>query len=129
MRELLKLAERCEQATGPDRELDCVISRALIEVPEGCKAVHSDLTSQAGVIVDRVGRIYGTVYYQPFTASVDAALALVPDGFEWRAQWSELPDRTWAGIAGVQGINTTAATPALALCAAALRAQEADDAE
>lgn len=102
---LLALAGRCEQASVPDRGLDGEIGKAVGSEPFAiCDTGNSPI-------------------FMSFTASLDAAMSLVPEGCEWRVNWSELPDRTWAGIAGVQGLNTSAATPALALCAAALRAR------
>lgn len=112
------LIERLEAAEGPDRELGLAISIACgMETPHLCP-----------------------------TASIDAALKLVPEGW-WLAGLSfshpdfrSFQDREWhAEIAGpvswveydgfpepefnCEGGN--AATPALALCAAALRAREA----
>lgn len=102
---LLELAERCEAATGPDRDLSIEITDAL----------------------DPSDRVRG---YPDYTASVDAALSLVPEGYDaldlkfgprgadepkWRAiVW--MPSRN-------VGWDADAATPALALCAAALRAR------
>lgn len=113
MTDLLALAERCEQATGPDRELDARIEAALAEA-------DFDALANDGVHV----RDWNAPAY---TASIDAAMSLVPEGREWRVRWCELPDGTWASIARIGengcGLNTSAATPALALCAAALRAR------
>lgn len=124
MSELMKLAERCEEAKGCDRELDVHIHYA-VELNEACspELAKRHATSEfisAHPVDDGVGGIQ--VLVRDYTASLDAAMTLVPEGYEWSARWGELPDRTWAGIAGVQGVNTAAATPALALCAAALRA-------
>ncbi len=93
--ELEALAVRCEAATGPDRELDALIN-------------------------DIAGR---RPTMPAYTASLDAAMTLVPEGYLYgignpegaaHAVVSESPD---ALIDPVK-----AATPALALCAASLRA-------
>ena len=99
--ELLELAERVENATGSDRNLDADIMRAV---------------GQAGLKAD----------YQPtpFTASLDAAMQLVPEGTLWRVnKWANGADASVAFVKPYrEGPRCTAATPALALCAAALRA-------
>lgn len=99
MSELLRLAERCEQATGDSFDLNHAIARAI-----GCAS-------------------------EPFTASIDAALTLVPEG--WFVRLDDLgadgmplamlyaPDRP-----NCMGV---ARDLKLALCAAALRARAAMD--
>lgn len=104
---LSELAERCEQAAGPDRELDEAIAAA----------VHlKQLTySSPEWIKD-----------PEFTTSLDGALTLVPEGCGliykrhgiknvWRVQILSGGGETF--------VDGDAATPALALCAAALRAR------
>jgi len=128
MTALLELAERCEKAIWPDRELDAAIGYAV--APE--KA---------------------SIHYRPvYTASIDAAMTLVPEDFilgnlRQRTRY-ELADalqnsvderehREWTAYIHPQTNERTfrigprhfhhgdAATPALALCAAALRARTA----
>jgi hypothetical protein len=113
MTDLLKLAERCEQASGPDLDLSHDIARALVG--------HSGYK------------------YQPYTASLDAAMTLVPEGWQGdRLSWwagceascvlieTHLVGDEWVREAGWLGrVEGEAATPALALCAAALRARAA----
>ena len=75
---LLALAERCEQAAGPDRELDQEISRVLLPA------------TAEGITRSRYGwsyRVFGPSGWDdewietlPFTASLDAAVTLVPEG-------------------------------------------------
>jgi hypothetical protein len=110
MTDLVELAERCEAATGPDRELD----RCLFAVAHG---------------VERE-RVTGPLDIS-YTASLDAAITLVPEGMGiielrfnnssrdglWRAYLNVSPTADAVANGG------DAATPALALCAAALRAQ------
>jgi hypothetical protein len=73
--ELIALAIRCEQATGPDRELDGEIAMALMphrdwfrfEDTWGARCISDD-----------------SAFDMPdeYTRSIDAAMTLAPDGFE-----------------------------------------------
>lgn len=99
--ELLALAERCEKAVKPDRRLDEDIAYA-------CR----------------------TKWPSPkYTSSVDAASKLLPPFWYWELQRGVVgcgsatigKEGDWGPI--VEYIS--AATPALALCAAALRARAA----
>jgi len=112
---LLALAERCEQAAGPDRELDAEIARFLV------------LAGAEDIARSRYGWSY-------FTASLDAAVTLVPEGWKWSLDWTQrapyLDCAVAAAFAHGSGINpadteAAAKTTALALCAAALRARAA----
>lgn len=125
--ELLVLAERVEALTGPDRSADCWIENHL-----GLARFVPDRPAPFGE-----GWLDKRVEPKPYTTSLDAALSLVPEGLfcsvcqqvrtgKWRA-WIN------AGLPGKYGrvrfkqISETeeAATPALALTAAALRARAA----
>lgn len=94
---LLELADRVEQATGPDRDLD-------------------------GEIHSGIGKRDQQWSYAPsYTASLDAAMTLVPEGLDVNLWWGirkGLPLATAEIDAGMVGM---AATPALALAAACLR--------
>ena len=124
---LLALADRVEKASGPDRELDAAVCVAALGMFE------------EGGSVGFTGR--GDMRPPPnFTASIDAALSLVPDG--WRvnsADWSipgryrwmlkgpclkRVPNDDGGWDAGDDWYVGAASrgTPALALTAAALRA-------
>ncbi len=85
---LLELAERCEAATGPSYVLDLEIAEVI---------APTELAWQP-----------------PYTASLDAAMMLVPDHDGWIIMGNSA--KVGRQISG-------AATPALALCAAALRAR------
>jgi hypothetical protein len=113
---LAQLAERCEAATGPDRELDWAIYKAIGSPPEPILGGSS---------------ISGQQWYaKAFTASIDAALTLVPEGW-WIATLGqnlhgELTHCTLYNDFPVPLADCKrAATPALAICAAALRARSA----
>ena len=107
---LRALADRVEALAGPDREVDAQVGRYF------------------------AAQFLGYVPWEPqtgcakFTASLDAALSLVPEGWVWMtgcapdgAFFATLSPTDESGIA-LGMIDTLAATPALALCAAALRA-------
>ncbi len=123
---LLTLAWRCEKATGPDRPISWYIWEA-VEMP----------------IIDEWSRNGSAPAY---TDSLDAAMSLVPEGWRWvlrqanadeckgaffcRLESGDFKSITWGKggeyitdvISGVD-VFCWSATPALALCAAALRAR------
>jgi hypothetical protein len=116
---LLALAERCEQAVGPDRELDVAIARAL-----DWKPLYRDDYSKwwpPAAVEDSRARKRSILHHptQPlpkFTASLDDALTLVPEECGWMVMNSAAKVGVWP---------SHGATPALAFCAAALRARAA----
>lgn len=106
---LIALAERCEAATGPDRGLDA--------------EMHFRITDGVGCGMAQDAPAY--------TASIDAALMLVPkrrpDGLHLHITKIGYPsgiDRSTASIFDEEThvTSASASTPALAICAAALRA-------
>jgi len=101
--DLTRLAEMCEGAEGPSYDLEKKIAEA-------------------------VG--YPAIVPPAYTASLDAAVTLVPEGWYWRAGHGVL----WAGWAHLNRKHSDhcdrddehsahAETPALALCTASLRAR------
>ena len=127
---LLALAERCEQAAGPDRELDAEIAwmltaqdRKRLGPPDLRREIwHAGLPTPAWVLFENVSS-----FHPAYTASLDAAVTLVPEGWTWGRFHSGTvecmtlngPDNSILVERG-EGIST-----ALALCAAALRARAA----
>jgi hypothetical protein len=105
---LVGLAVRCEQATGPDRELDRAVWYALQDILSGDPA-------------------HGPTY----TASLDAAMALLPPNWKLRQMQFSAPcadDRKWhlnlhGGREGEDTFVGRGASIALALTAACLRAR------
>ena len=105
-----ELIARIEAATGPDREIDRAIMELLCLAPD--------------YAADWGGRGFERPAPFAYTASIDAALTLVPDGHD---KWAV----SGRNAAVVQSSNKEvthaewmyAATPALALCAAALKAR------
>ena len=114
-----ELLAALEAATGPDRELD------------RCISLLSD-----GKNPDEYVLVGATAHLIPqYTASIDAALLLVPEGWHWAVYTDKMicgkngvrvviggPDRTRRGWSKIIH-ETYAATPALALCIAALKAR------
>jgi hypothetical protein len=104
---LIELAERCEAATGPDREIDTLIGYAV------------DLPTEDAQL-------------PRYTASLDAALTLVPEGWTFanlsqsdrKGWWCELRQGYLTSYDKVAfGSQLENASPALAVAAAALRAR------
>ena len=109
---LLALAERCEDARGPDREIDiriCTDALNKSRLDEGFQVAPT------------------------FTASVDAALTLVPEGWNDNVSWSAkkqkarawcewMPEAPFAPSDWIVHYGR-GANRALAICAAALRAR------
>ncbi len=130
--EFLQLAERCEKATGPDREIDFAIGllSGVYQLAEPIcgERIEGDTT----VYVTYMHPVYNSQWHGPInscvpklTASLDAITALIErelPGWHWHASThmrkgvSAINDGSndWAWI--------TADTPALALCAAFCRA-------
>lgn len=106
------LIAKLESATEGSRELDALIWQAL---------------------GNPVPRRPDWPYHVPaptWTTSIDAALSLVPEGWEWALEFNQNNDETaWVATCRMGDpmlfIEPEAATPALALCIAALKAREA----
>jgi hypothetical protein len=134
-----ELSKRVEALTGPCRETDAEIGCAVHFVPDkaGCDWARSPNWRCAPFKQGRsvyVGYYDGeanspTAYSDPpaFTASLDAAMTLVPEGCSWDVGNSGPDCGPWACVttAGEVDHGVHAATPALALTAAALYAREA----
>lgn len=130
MTDLRELVERLEAAEGPSRELDAEIARALgwkdvgigPHAPQTVKWVRPDGS-------ETFNRL------PAYTASIDAALTLVPEGWEWTVGNTYAEGRTFArvenfALKGEPNFNVDGQRPpALALTIAALKAREADDAD
>ena len=116
---LLALADRVEAATGPDREMDAEIAFAV-----GWRKSRGEWWKPPG---GEWGLVLPT-----FTASLDAALSLVPEGWRWSVDFTQRAPYQDCGRADLYAPGSGykpadvqdvyAATPALALTAAALRA-------
>lgn len=142
--DLVALAGRVERASGADRELDAEI--ALATAYAGCRRRTAESNHRLPV-----ENQFGHGFFPPsYTTSLDAAMSLVPEGWaiDKLSMWPASPESAsnlsapqshchmvgtsvqrmgrkmvW-GHGGSDGrVDATAATPALALVAAALRAR------
>lgn len=108
MTDLNTLADRIESLTGPSREVDLEIHNSPFP-----PSLHYRLSANTPA----------------FTASLDAAMALVPEGlgreafFLQRNSHGQCFADVWTDAEFNRYVKGKAATPALALCAAALRAR------
>ena len=130
MSELIRLAERCEKADTPSLDLDKSILRALGFTWRGMNYWSADNeTAWKGLAT--------------FSYSIDAAITLIPDGFclaslgfcegdEYQAGWhcelvSKPEHYVFVGLDDPMNFHREdprrIKTPALAVCAAALRAR------
>ena len=133
MADLSQLIERVEAATGPDRRIDAAIWYAVIEKPLPGEKRDRDV----------IGR------WPAYTASLDAAMTLVPEGARWtmrtrhpgdkhrnvNAYFVHLESHDFKSVTWGKGenwitdrvngwdVSAWAATPALALVAASLKAR------
>jgi len=120
-----QLAARIEAAGGPDRELDTLIdifgmstsdNASIREMAEHYKALPDGQIEVQGNVLDWHGLHY--------TASLDAAMMLVPEGHLWHVSgglnWGYVTIES--GDDRIEDFKGNAATPALALSAAAIRA-------
>jgi hypothetical protein len=123
---LLELAERCEAATGPDRELDAAVCapdyRRLLGAPFVSLSPDARRV-EFGTHHQGEDHIVYSREPLPVTASLDAAMTLVPEGWcfelgDWEGAWA----RVFVN-GNTERCFAEAATPALALCAAALRSR------
>jgi hypothetical protein len=141
---LLELAERCERAAGPDRELDGAIDRLLNKRPKtGDYDANENclwrVDGYSGLCTRSDGFARNSFCARDYTASLDAAMTLVPEGA------GILLDRYWLreGEAWSAKVSTggvpenrarqfyaqDAKSGSLALCAAALKARTASAGE
>lgn len=121
-----RLIARLEKATGPDRELDGLIFRAIDEQP-GDRWQQFAVGEGGADVWYRECRDEKGAYISPsfYTASIDAALALVPDGLDWDVSWVGGVYSGCVGFDATADIDVRGATPAIALCIAALKARAA----
>lgn len=120
---LLALASRVEAATGADRELDAAISCAL-KFPDLCPAQPDDFDGKYGYSAGNIKCEHGFLMADRYSASLDAALTLVPSGWAWclYSSGDEPGHVRLSKGASSNSVTADAASPALALAAAALRA-------
>lgn len=122
------LIERLEQCNGADRELDARIWAELDGRDVVCSATwHGALFGRNRkpphdeCFIWQPGRAWELVPW--FTSSIDAALTLVPVGMEWQVHSGCGAQVNDVSIRPVRKNYADGATPALALCIAALKAR------
>jgi hypothetical protein len=93
---LLALAERCEQAAGPDRVLDAEITKSFI--PRDATHVAHSRDGWSFIIAQE----FEWLENQPYTASLDAAVTLVPEGCDWHCQSNPSVTACWASVSPVK---------------------------
>lgn len=137
--EMLSLAERCERATGPDDMLDRDIKIAcegLRDTPEGYrwKLFPDEVVDRQQfplLYPDGTPTNRQMMSSPAYTSSLDAAMTLVPEVLEWETGsvgWARLrPADTLDQLDPRVVLVRKAATPALALCAASLRARASSE--
>jgi hypothetical protein len=118
------LAERCEKIVGPDRAIDTAIAKEL-----GYKVWERADCSKNECWTD----LRGWMVLPSYTASLDAAELLIPSEHKWAVYGGGYASvARWDGTEADEEIDldhVKAATPALALCAAALKARAASAGE
>lgn len=105
VQDLIDLAERCAKATEGSREIDALIWCVI-------EPSHTHRKASPHQAPD-------------YTGSIDDAVMLVPEGWTWSADASVPGWQPQFKLFNFENKSVTgqAATPALALCAAALRAR------
>lgn len=122
------LAARVEAAEGPSRELDAEICAHILRSASdqfglGCTfEVQQSSTDETSWSVVTYANVQKSDRQSPpaYTSSLDAAMTLVPEG---RSATISIRKPAAACIDGPRQNWCYANTPALALCAAALRAR------
>ena len=136
-----ELIQKLQDTDGPSRKLDAEIALTIGLAETYCPPEH--LASEKPVVFSslRSGRIRATFDekyfhdYPPvsnFTSSIDAAMTLIPDGWEWEIQFGMLTDRNIFMVKMGQHIEVEHPNPfqecapcfPLAICIAALKARD-----
>lgn len=86
MVDLLALADRVEKLTGPDRVVDALIADAIRWWPEGFNRI--DYFGRDRRRNDKASPLPEKIDCPQWSASLDAAMTLVPEGFKWRCGYS-----------------------------------------
>lgn len=140
MSDFSELARRLEDASEPDRKLDAEIDVAVRAGPgaQFPSWIYTNFPTWRARDDGRVEVVHsdgkGGVHWtpRPYTKSIDAACTLIPTELDWRVDtMTGLPGAIVAVPNAWLSTKTAprlyhAATPALALCVAALRALCAD---
>lgn len=132
---LNELAARVEALQGPCRKTDAAIFRAIdapLPAEFAGKKIALTFDEARSAFFMEMGDM--VVRYEPpkYTASIDAAMTLVPEGCEWMLETDYqrrgdpiTANINWLDVDGIEHSWATGHSPALALCAASLRALSA----
>lgn len=129
MTTLSTLIERLCAATGPDREIDRDIWW-MTDHARASKCYWNAATGLPQPLGDKIpgglGRWAVETSAPNYTASIDAALTLVPDGISWEMySWPTGSMKFHASCGGGALNSMSNVNPAIAICIAALKAREA----
>lgn len=128
--DVLALAARVEALTGPDQETDAEIA-CTVKFRQLRPSRPDDFDGEYGYNPGYLKCEHGFLMADAYTASLDAAASLVPAGWAWTLYGGDRADETATAYCVPRGAalpwpewvtDIDAATPALALTAAALRA-------
>ena len=128
-----QLAARIEALDGPSREVDAEIYAWVRMSLYGSPEAYPAPSGKGRVVCWYKSGTHGTTIAPRYTASLDAAMSLVPEGASWEMRWFSGDKKSWItffppGDAEDDYFHIyNARTPALALCAAALRARRQND--
>lgn len=130
MPSLNELIEKIEAAGGPDPELDREVMMAAGYRYEqrdiGCRYEDGSVALD-WVYVDTKTDKWRSTHPLEFTASIDAAMTLIPSGWHRSMFDADNGDALCKLERDEQGIHTRGKTWPLALCAAALKARQEDN--
>lgn len=118
------LIAKLSAATGPSRELDAEIAVVVNGgeiVWKQTRYTMEQHPARRYASAQHIGG-YGFDHVPEYTASLDAALTLVPDEYDWVIGKTNSGLTVYAKVG--PNIEEFADTPALALCIAALKARE-----
>jgi len=128
------LIKRLETATEGSAELDARLQAAeydevfvkLDDSPRGRSHPRDDLSV---CWIAENGRRYTCWRNKAYTRSLDAALTLVPEGYDWGVAWPKyglgaFARVKWSLNPRLHAHRSPDGSPALALCIAALKARE-----
>ena len=132
----IALIARLEAATGPDRELDARLHAVRNPTWRSTLAFFRWAAIQPnGQMTDTTAWRFMQEKAPPYTSSIDSALTLVPEGWGWKAESNlGFGHTVTVGHVGANKLYDRpegwgeAATPALALCIASLKARASQEA-
>lgn len=134
---LSELAKRVEELSGPDREVDAEICIAISRYASARAAfLHDgDIPSSAHnsrvvVLRNTIANHFSTITPPPYTASIDAAMTLIPKNLFWSIAYGQMTEAEPLGACVIRTRGTLkvvaeaeAATVEIATVIAALKSR------